>query len=154
MIYRKLRIAWSVACSIACLLLVVMWVRSYWWFDGGNMPFGAGHLLVMSSTSGRIVVRLDDASKYPQLKNRWRIHHMSQEELMRRFEPGGNPFVLPARFEYRSGNLIVHYWFYVMLSAALAAAPWIRWRFTTRTLLIATTAVAVMLGVIVYFAHG
>src|SRR6476659_6488605 len=32
--YRKLRIAWSIACSILCLLLIVLWVRSYWLFDG------------------------------------------------------------------------------------------------------------------------
>jgi hypothetical protein len=28
--FRKLRIAWAVACGIACVLLVVLWVRSYW----------------------------------------------------------------------------------------------------------------------------
>src|SRR6476660_4929266 len=27
--FRKLRIAWSVMCAIACVLLIVMWVRSY-----------------------------------------------------------------------------------------------------------------------------
>ena len=28
MSFRKLRIAWSVVCGIACLLLIVFWVRS------------------------------------------------------------------------------------------------------------------------------
>src|SRR4051812_40138543 len=28
--YRKLRIAWSVFCGIACVLLIALWVRSYW----------------------------------------------------------------------------------------------------------------------------
>jgi hypothetical protein len=27
--FRKLRIAWSVGCSVLCLLLIVLWVRSY-----------------------------------------------------------------------------------------------------------------------------
>ena len=27
--FRKLRIAWSVAWGVACLLLIVLWVRSY-----------------------------------------------------------------------------------------------------------------------------
>src|SRR6187401_737617 len=31
--YRKLRIAWSVGCGIAVVLVIVLWVRSYWWFD-------------------------------------------------------------------------------------------------------------------------
>ena len=29
--FRKLRIAWSVVCGIACVLLIALWVRSYWW---------------------------------------------------------------------------------------------------------------------------
>src|SRR5215207_1862396 len=31
--FRKLRIAWSVAYSMACVLLIVLWVRSYWKLD-------------------------------------------------------------------------------------------------------------------------
>ena len=31
--FRKLRIAWSVACGLACVLLIVLWARSYWWCD-------------------------------------------------------------------------------------------------------------------------
>ena len=28
--FRKLRIAFSATCLIACVLLIVLWVRSYW----------------------------------------------------------------------------------------------------------------------------
>ncbi len=31
--FRKLRIAWSVFWGLAAVLLVVLWVRSYWWVD-------------------------------------------------------------------------------------------------------------------------
>jgi hypothetical protein len=31
--YRKLRIAWSVAWGVVAVLLVVLWVRSYWVCD-------------------------------------------------------------------------------------------------------------------------
>jgi hypothetical protein len=27
--FRKLRIAWSVVCAVACVLLTVLWVRSF-----------------------------------------------------------------------------------------------------------------------------
>src|SRR5262245_49064069 len=41
---RGLRIAWSVMCGILCVLLVVLWVRSYWWIDGmGGPVFGVFH---------------------------------------------------------------------------------------------------------------
>jgi len=32
--FRKLRIAFSATCLIACVLLIVLWVRSYWRFIG------------------------------------------------------------------------------------------------------------------------
>ena len=46
---------------------------------------------------------------------------------------------------------IVPYWFPVAILASLAAVPWIRWskRFSLRTLLIATTLVAVGFGIVV-----
>jgi len=31
--FRKLQIAWSVLCGLACVLLIVLWVRSYRHFD-------------------------------------------------------------------------------------------------------------------------
>jgi hypothetical protein len=31
--FRKLRIAWSVICGIACVLLIVLWVQGYWSFS-------------------------------------------------------------------------------------------------------------------------
>jgi hypothetical protein len=45
-------------------------------------------------------------------------------------------------------------WFLALLSVALAALPWVYWskRFRLRTLLIATTLVAVGLGLIVWAA--
>ena len=50
-------------------------------------------------------------------------------------------------------NIIIPYWFFVFVTATLTTAPWIRqlrWRFSLRTLLIATTLVAAVLGLIVY----
>jgi hypothetical protein len=38
------------------------------------------------------------------------------------------------------------YWFLVGLCAVVAAAPWLRWRFSLRTLLIAITILALALG--------
>jgi hypothetical protein len=40
-------------------------------------------------------------------------------------------------------------WLLVLLVAAIGTAPWLPYRFSLRTLLIATTLVAVVLGVIV-----
>jgi hypothetical protein len=50
-------------------------------------------------------------------------------------------------------RLDIPYWFIVLLNAAIAAAPWLPWwskRFSLRTLLIATTLIAVALWLIVW----
>jgi hypothetical protein len=54
-------------------------------------------------------------------------------------------------FGYGSFFTVVPKWFIVALSAAVAAAPWIQCskRFSLRALLIATTLVAVGLGILV-----
>jgi len=53
------------------------------------------------------------------------------------------------------GFLLPH-WFLIALSATFAAVPWIRQlklRFSLRTLLVATTLIAVVLGLITYAAR-
>ena len=55
--------------------------------------------------------------------------------------------------EPRATWLTFPFWLPVLVSAMLSAIPWIRqlpWRFTLRTLLIATTLIAVGLGLIVW----
>jgi hypothetical protein len=47
---------------------------------------------------------------------------------------------------------IIPIWFPVMIASIVAVAPWIKYRprFSLRTLLIATTLIAVVLGVVVW----
>jgi hypothetical protein len=45
------------------------------------------------------------------------------------------------------------HWFLVVLTAAFTVIRWMKWRFSLRTLLIATTLVAVALGAIVLAAR-
>jgi hypothetical protein len=50
----------------------------------------------------------------------------------------------------------IPFWFPVVLSTALAVAPWLRkfgWRFQVRNLLITTTLLAVLLGLFAYLAR-
>ena len=53
----------------------------------------------------------------------------------------------------RPGSAYIPYWPIVVAIGSLAAGPWLRWRFTLRTLLITTTLVAVVLGMIVWAAR-
>jgi hypothetical protein len=146
--FRKLRIAWSVGCGIACVLLIVLWVRSYWQRDTINCLVPRG--LVVSSLHGRISVshfpfRLEDS--------RW-----ERKWVWKSFQIKSTPPELLAAhsWHYESSRFDTHVtfpsWFAVILVGAFGVTPWVRWkkRFSLRTLLVTTTLVAVVLGVVVW----
>ena len=66
-------------------------------------------------------------------------------------------FSMIPKFEYKlTGNqslLVVPYWPAILLSATLATLPWFPSRFSLRTMLIATTLVAVVLGLVVWLGR-
>src|SRR5262245_58194231 len=59
---RGLRIAWSVWWGILCVLLIVMWVRSYYLFDSWRGPISRSTTFHFQSLRGNIDVhRIPDA---------------------------------------------------------------------------------------------
>jgi hypothetical protein len=44
------------------------------------------------------------------------------------------------------------YWSAVVSTAAIATVPWLRWRFSLRSILIATTLIAVVMGLIAWLS--
>jgi hypothetical protein len=140
--YRKLRISWSVACVIACVLLIVLWVRSYWWADFCEKSFST-YWFKMESFCGQSVF------KYGHIENEpWRLRSYPTDEMVSQdfLRERGIP-----KFELGRGVLLVPYWSLSGLAAFLAAFPWLPFkRFSLRTLLIATTLVALVLGLIVW----
>jgi hypothetical protein len=152
---RKLRIAWSVACGILCLLLVVLWVRSYWRADELTLA----SRLRLTSIYGCIQhmgpfgrYRFEEDWDYLCWRpSRDEIRAITQTEanpkekaLLKRF--GLTP--RPPSIWQRS----VPHWVAVCIAATLTVAPWLKLsiRFSLRTMLIATTLVAALLGAIVY----
>ena len=141
--FRKLRIAWSVACGIVCLLLIALWVRSYWWIDNSLVLQNPaivslrGKLLV--ATRLEVVRGPDDTSTSFDHRN-WLIHGYSNRLSDIKVENVNAIATLPI-------------WIPTALFATFGAAAWFRWRFSLRTLLIVTTLVAVVLGLVVYIAR-
>jgi hypothetical protein len=145
--FRKLRIAWSVACAIACVLLIVLWVRSYWWDDGitclRNCPIGGAH-----SAAGHII--FDRIESVSSAEAEWYVHTTQITSAPTESEN------IPSVWWMETGHhreLIVPHWFFAAVFGMFAAVPALlpsKWRFSLRTLLIATTLVAVVLGLIVY----
>jgi hypothetical protein len=144
--FRKLRIAFSAVCAITCLLVIMLWARSYNWMDSGRviclvrtMSFNSFNgRLALSSLSGDGTF---GARAYSTPRN-----HIKQKWMYE--DSRGFVFLKP-----KVVLLILPHWSFVVLFATLVVGPWIghlRWRFSLRILLIATTLVALALTVIAF----
>ena len=139
---RGLRIAASAVCGILCVLVICLWVRSY----------NRSQLLVTPGTGNVLTqdgyVTLFTRSTFSSLRSNqdWELiefkAYLEFSETDRLFR----------RFHFGHAYCYVPYWFPVFVTSTLAAAPWFPWsrRFTLRTLLIATTLIAVLLATAAY----
>jgi hypothetical protein len=155
--YRKLRIAWSVLCAVTCVLLIVLWVRSYWWSYDAFGPMSKSRAVALSSHQGRLSVIVQQ-TEIPM----WHFGRNSRAEQLAGTSSAivgrtfARLFVIRFASQKKSSGVSLPYTYPVLLTCALAVVPWLRqlrWRFSLRTLLIATTLVAVVLGLIVWLNH-
>jgi hypothetical protein len=155
--YRKLRIAWSVAWGIACLLAVALWVRSYGNWDNLTAPFPGSRWLAVRSLHGTLMV---GSGPGRMVRWDWRNFGRTRREELAfhgqgaslRFKKQVEIFGFGIALYDYDWHIFVPHWFVALLLAAMAATPWFGWttRFSLRTLLIATTLVAVGMGVVVW----
>jgi hypothetical protein len=146
---RYLRTAFSATCLIACVLLIALWVRSYSWHDMVAIGITLEGGFLVTSEQGAAELWYITAPSFVE----WKVTNIpspSQNLLPIGTEESYAGFLFE---KYTDGfRLSVPYWFLVPVVTALAAVPWLRWwsnRFSLRTLLIATTLVAVVLGLII-----
>jgi hypothetical protein len=141
---RKLRIAWSVGCGILCVLLIVLWVRSYSWLNQAQYKLSNTASFVVLSAGGTISAAWMESrapivsSFYSAPITRAEIDNYRRIRWQITLSRGLKEIRVPT-------------WFAALVSSIVAATPWIPIkRFSLRTLLIATTLVAVVLGALVY----
>jgi hypothetical protein len=146
---RCLRILWTVFCGTACLLLCVMWVRSYCWTDALYGPASRTRIRVVASDSGSICSFAIPIATFPiNLPNQGII--TTSRYLS--FRSSLEQCVLYNGYLKQDAFIDIPHWQLCFVSATLATVPWIRWRFSVRILLIAITLLSLVLGLIVYLA--
>jgi hypothetical protein len=160
--FRKLRIAWSVGCAIACALLIALWVRSHWWSEGASLWMPNKGEVGAGSLKHRIVVNCVSESLFSKRwrarPGGWSIHSntiqddfgdMTDSEIrLRAGLPDGS-----FSFQNLNGNgfrAVFPHWVPIVVFASFGVIPWFPWRFSLRTLLIAKTLIAVVLGLAVW----
>src|SRR5262245_16886677 len=160
-ILRLLRIAFSVVCGIACVLVIVVWWRAYHYSDFAGWTFG-GQRFTANSEYGRLLLawRATSSGKPLQGFSSRPVDSRSPGTVLikRKMREKENVLGIYIRRDTTPAGVVgtvgisFPHGYLVVAVAALAAIPWIRWRFSLRTLLFATALVAVVLGLI--FAIG
>ena len=154
-ILKCLKIAWTAVCGICCVLLAVLWVLSYSRLEtisGGGR--GADSVSVFKGclfvNEGGFTFINDDSTVSDQMTfveskplagGRIRLtSHLGVSDL--KYVTRGNGWKFPI-------------WLVAAAVVVVGVVPWLPVkRFSLRTLLIATTVVALVLGLIVYAMRG
>jgi hypothetical protein len=151
--YRKLRIAWSAAWGLVALLLIALWVRSYWVIDcvGWTTPSYQHYRVICS------------AGECTFMQNPWSGEYRTfyyDEQMAYRdadyYDVSAFHHAVGIYWMFSGGLFIgVSFAWFVLFGVVIAAWPWVGLvpsvrRFSLRTLLIATTLVALGLGLIVW----
>jgi hypothetical protein len=147
--HRKLRIAWSVAWGIVAMLLVALWVRSYFVSDRIYKADKFGQSLFGMTTGTLEISHALPQFRRPDQPNDTDGWVYESAPPTKMFES----VLLRFRFKRNYSIVLVEIpaWLPPFILLMLSAAPWILLkRFSLRTLLIATTCVAVGLGLIVW----
>lgn len=150
--FKKTRIAFSLFCGILRLLLIVLWIRSFWivtWIEG-PLPFNG--YLELAAVPGAAGIVLDRTSTIRP----WRVSSISSSKYWDADRHYSSAFLGYFDLRWRNGFLVVAPdWFLVGIATAVAAVPRVRFhfRFSLRTLLIATTAVAIGLWFVVWMSQ-
>ena len=149
---KYLRIAVTVLSLTACVLLIALWVRSYSHLDEWHQGLTKDQTIRVDSTNGLVNF----------IRFHWRGRGIMENDHVSFVSPPSDsmriwadPPNLPLGFGMRQfaigQQITVPHWFLAGLLASIAAIAWPKWsrRFSLRTLLIATTLVAAVLGMIV-----
>jgi hypothetical protein len=147
---RGIKISWTALCGIACVLLIALCVRSYWWID--SLQFQAGpRRCCFQSYVGRVTAfgGKDQTSPSFHLKSDLIVGQVARDVSLIAWERFG----LLQRQPGASG-VVLPFSALVLAAAVVAAASWFfPRRYTLRTMLIATTLIAVGLGIIVWLVR-
>jgi len=155
--FRKLRIAWSVFWGLACVLLLALWVRSYWDSDSLSGSKSDSTYIVFSTMNGAVCVDATDNGFSPFGVKKWEFIHGIPTHII---APEHKLHFLLPQYRRLEGwtrsdtfELLVPVWLIIFPFGITFTCPWVSLRLNLLILLIATTLVAVVLGLAVWAAR-
>jgi hypothetical protein len=149
--FRRTRIATSVFFGVLSLILLMMWVRSYWYFDQVRHSVNGATYAGIDSMVGRI--RVSSQTLGNHLPSFTGHSSIDLRDLPQR-QPKSPTFSWIVTHSGRTMITFPH-WLPLVVTAGIATICWlpIDRRCNLRTLFLATTLVAVLLGLGVWLAR-
>jgi len=147
--FRRLRIAVSVFFGVVIVVFATLWVRSYRGEDVICVPT-LGRYFRLNSVPGRIYFSLQYVGRKFWSNHSWKGNGSAAVELRHAISDRYEMFGFALREKNGTSYVHVPHWFLVSAAAAAAISPWLRWKYSLRTLLVAITLVAVVLGLAVW----
>jgi len=146
-----LRIAFAALCGFACVLLLVLWVRSYWRSDGVQGPILWAHGFTLTSFNGRFMFGGGDEE---DPITEWDCSSFKYDD---QYGPGQMAQFLGPVFAFHPSEedgayVHVPHWFLALIAGSIAFLFAKRRRYSLRTVLIVTALIAIGMGTIVYYA--
>lgn len=147
---RRVRISVSVFFAVLAVLLCVLWVRSYWVTDLISRIDSRNIATTIGSQYGTIYFANFDAA----IAYKGSLSSAAPREWAYKsvggYTSSDGPFVW--RRDRTSLHVVVPHWLIVIVAVTGGGILWLPFRFSLRTLLIATTLIAVLLGLIMWLA--
>ena len=143
---RYLRITAAVFFALLVIGFVALWVRSHYWFDGAFIPIADGHLSI-GSNRGICCGGITLGTKIGLL-----LWQLPAEEYQSDWHER-SPLGFNLQYRGPSGyGIDCSHWFLAASSLGLAALFAFKrtWRYSLRTILVATMLLAAILGLAVY----
>ncbi len=149
--FRKLRITWSVVWGLLAILLMALWVRSFWLTDLVSRIDSRKIATTIGSQHGVVYFAHFNAEiSYRNTGNSSAPRPWAYKSL-RGYTANKGLFVWKRRIP-TSLYVALPHWLIATAAIMIGASSWLPWQFSLRTLLIATTLIAVVLGLVVYAA--
>jgi hypothetical protein len=132
--------------GVLSVVFIVLWIRSYWYMEGGFFSSFPGQHIAFHGGSGRMCVWFEHRSA-PQ----WFSWHVDPNtEYVAPNHPDRMPWFDLAFFWPTMTRLYVAHWFLAVTTATIATAPWYPHKFSMRGLIVSLTILSVLMALITW----
>lgn len=141
-----IRIVSTVFFGLLCIGSVVLWIRSYWYAEGGLIRTFSNQHVTFDGANGRLCVWFEHSAS-----NLWFNWYTDPNtEFISPDAEYRQPWFGLAFFWPKMTRLYIAHWLIVIVTALIAILPWLPRKFGIRELLITMAIISAVVGLITW----